>query len=145
MSNECIPGTFDTGMVSASRLEVGLLRSLLLIRDGVIISGRAYDLEPGGRRWSVLPFQVQFTSGLGTDLGVEAETEPETVPEVELAAEVYPQGDPDDMGDLVPAVLSARLRPGRFVKEYSHKIRRLSHLEHDGFSFGHLTLDEAHA
>jgi hypothetical protein len=42
-------------------------------------------------------------------------------------------------------VLFSRLRPGRLVKKYWHVMPRLSHLEHDGFSLGHLTLDMAQA
>jgi hypothetical protein len=38
---------------------------------------------------------------------------------------------------------STRFRPGRFVAKYSHLRPRLSHLEHIGFSFGHLTFDKA--
>jgi hypothetical protein len=45
----------------------------------------------------------------------------------------------------VPPLSLSRRRPGRLVKKYWHDMPRLSHLEHDGFSLGHLTLDAAHA
>lgn len=52
---------------------------------------------------------------------------------------------PDEADVFEPAVLFSRLRPGRFVKKYSHAMLRLSHLEHVGFCLGHLTLDTAQA
>ena len=44
---------------------------------------------------------------------------------------------------LLDAEISRR-RPGRFMKKYSQATPRLSHLEHVGFSLGHLTLETAH-
>jgi hypothetical protein len=38
---------------------------------------------------------------------------------------------------------SSRRRPGRLAKKYWHSMPRASHLEHEGFSFGHLILEAA--
>lgn len=38
---------------------------------------------------------------------------------------------------------SSRRRPGRLAKKYWHSMPRASHLEHEGFSLGHLILEAA--